>query len=274
MTPEAADEPRRFRRRRNRRPRSERRRAVFLLPNLITSASLMLGFWSMVQSIQGAFAYAAGAIVAAGICDMLDGRIARATRSTSKFGVEYDSLADVISFGCAPALLFYMWALLPLGPRGWVFASLFVICAALRLARFNVQQNVEERLHYQGMPTTLAGGLVGAMLWFVEWLELGAPLPRTAGIAVGCGFVTLALLMVSSVPYPSWKSIHLTGRQAFPTLVIAVLMVVLILLYREPAFFAVGCGYLLSGPALALWLHWHPTPARTPAPTTERTEGG
>jgi len=273
MTTEPVEPRRRFRRRRHRRPRSERRRAVFLIPNLITSASLMLGFWSMVQSIGGKYAYAAGAIIAAGICDMLDGRIARATHSTSKFGVEYDSLADVISFGVAPALLFYMWALQPLGPRGWVFASLFVICAALRLARFNVQQNVEERVHYQGMPTTLAGGLVGAMLWFVEWLDLGAPLPRHAGIAVGCGFVTLALLMVSSVPYPSWKSIHVTGRQAFPTLVVTVLVVVLVLLYREPAFFAVGCGYLLSGPVLALWLHWHPAPAR-PAPATEHIEGG
>jgi CDP-diacylglycerol--serine O-phosphatidyltransferase len=274
MTPEPAESRRRFRRRRNRRPRSERRRAVFLIPNLITSASLMLGFWSMVQSIGGQFGWAAGAIVAAGICDMLDGRIARATRSTSKFGVEYDSLADVISFGVAPAMMFYMWALQPLGPRGWVFASLFVICAALRLARFNVQQNVEERVYYQGMPTTLAGGLVGSMLWFVQWLELGTPLPRPAGIAVGCGFVTLALLMVSTVPYPSWKAIHVTGRQAFATLVVTVLVVVLILLYREPAFFAVSCVYLLTGPALGLWQHWHPVPTRNPTPVTEQTEGG
>ena len=228
------------------------RRAVYLLPNLITTASLMLGFWSIVQAAHLNFNRAAWGIVLAGICDMLDGRIARATRSTSRFGVEYDSITDMVSFGVAPAFLVYNWVLLPLGPRGWVVASLFAVCAAMRLARFNVQQNDEERVRYQGLPSTSAGGMVAVIVWFVSWLGIDTPLPRGVGLGVAVGFVSLALLMVSGVPYPSWKSLPLSGRHAFPTLVALVLGLLLLLLYGEPAFFGIAATYVASGPAL--WL--------------------
>ena len=151
----------------------------------------------------------------AGFADMLDGRIARATRSTSKFGVEYDSLADLVSFGLAPALLVYNWALAPMGPRGWIIASLFAICAALRLARFNVQQNVEERERYQGLPSTLAGGMMAVFVWFVGWLEIHPPFSTPAGLVITISFVSLALLMVSSVPYPSSKSLPVSVKPGF-----------------------------------------------------------
>lgn len=242
---------RRFRRRRK--PQGERR-AVFLLPNLITTAALMLGFWSIVQAIHGNWDRAAWGIVLAGVCDALDGRVARVTRSTSKFGVEYDSLSDVVSFGLAPAVLVYSWALEPLGPRGWVIASLFAVCAALRLARFNVQKHEEEREHFQGIATTMAGGMVAVMVWFVGWLGIEPPFSPLVGTVITAGFTVLALLMVSTVPYPSWRSLPVSGPAAFPTLVGLVLCIVLLILYGDPAFFAIGCLYLLTGPILWLML--------------------
>ena len=129
------------RRRRRRAQTGDRGRVIYLLPNLITSASLLLGFWSIVMSIDHRFERAALFIVLAGICDMFDGYVARATRSTSAFGVEYDSIVDMVSFGIAPALLVYTWVLAPLGNRAWLIAALFALCAALRLARFNVHVN-------------------------------------------------------------------------------------------------------------------------------------
>lgn len=255
---------------RRRRPRSERRRAVYLLPNLVTTSSMMLGFWSITQSMQGNWDRAAWGIVLAGFADMADGRIARATQSTSKFGVEYDSLADVVSFGIAPAVLIYAWALQPLGQRGWILASLFAICAALRLARFNVQQNVEERNRYQGLPSTLAGGMTAVVVWFVGWLGYEPPFSSAMGLIITGAFVSLALLMVSSVPYPSSKSLPISGRNAFPTLVGIVLVIVLILLYGDPAFFAIGMTYVLSGPLLGVMQLM--SPKRLPGPSTPPTE--
>jgi CDP-diacylglycerol--serine O-phosphatidyltransferase len=238
---------------------------VYLLPNLVTTASLMLGFWSITQSIQGHWDRAAWGIVLAGIADMMDGRIARATQSTSKFGVEYDSLADVVSFGLAPALLVYTWALAPMGQRGWLLASLFAICAALRLARFNVQQHVEERNSYQGLPSTFAGGMTGVMVWYVGWLGYEPPFATPLGLTITLAFVVIALLMVSSVPYPSTKSLPVTGRNAFGTLVGIVLGIVLLLMYGDPAFFVIGVLYVVSGPVL--WLATRRKPAPVPAPT-------
>jgi CDP-diacylglycerol--serine O-phosphatidyltransferase len=236
--------------RRRRRKDGQQRRAVYLLPNLITTAALMFGFWAIVQSIEGNWDRAAWGIILAGICDGLDGRIARATRSTSRFGIEYDSLSDVVSFGIAPAVLFYNFALVQLGERGWVLAALFAVCAALRLARFNVQKHQEERVMFQGVPSTLAGIGVAILVWFAGWLGIEPPLGRLSGLVMTAGFTTLALLMVSSIPYPSWKSVSFSGRSAFPTLVALVLGIVLLLLYGDPAFFALGIVYVLSGPVL------------------------
>ncbi len=241
-------EPRKPRRRRARRRTRTRGRAIAVLPNLITSAALMLGFWSITLSIGGRFELAALAIVLAGFADMLDGRVARATHTTSSFGVEYDSMSDLVSFGLAPALLFYNWTLLPLGPRGWLIASLFVLCAALRLARFNVKAQVEEQDHYQGIPSTFAGGFVAVSVWFTVWLGLEPPFPKVLGMAVTGSFALLALLMVSSVPYPSLKIIKIEGRRAYPTLVVIVLCAVAILLNHEPMMFGLGVVFILSGP--------------------------
>ncbi|MBW2281040.1 MAG: CDP-diacylglycerol--serine O-phosphatidyltransferase [Deltaproteobacteria bacterium] len=241
-------------RRRNRSQRQKQRRAIFLLPNLITTAALMLGFWSITEAIQGHWDRAAWGIVLAGVADSLDGRVARVTRSTSKFGVEYDSLSDVVSFGLAPALLVYNWALQPLGRRGWVIAALFAVCAALRLARFNVQKDQEEKLHFEGIASTVAGGSVAVGVWFVGWLGFQPPFEPLVGTAITASFTVLALLMVSSVPYPSWRNLPVSGRAAFPTLVGLVLAIVLLVLYTDPAFFAIVCIYLVSGPILWVML--------------------
>lgn len=268
--------PRRPRLRRPRRPRGERRRAIFLLPNLLTSASLLLGFWSITQSLQGHWDRAGWGIVLAAIADVLDGRLARATRTTTRFGVEYDSLADLVSFGVAPALLIYNWgALAPLGPRSWIVAALFTVCAALRLARFNVQQHVEERARYQGLPSTFAGGMVAVIVWFVGWLGLGPPFPAAVGLVITLSFVLLALLMVSSLPYLSTKSFPISGRHGFRTLVALVLGLVILLLYGDPAFFAFGASYVLSGPALWMIERWRTQPAASSeAATGESSDAG
>jgi CDP-diacylglycerol---serine O-phosphatidyltransferase len=247
---QGARESFRERRRRRRGGRRERRRAVYLLPNLITATGLMLGFWSITLSIRGEFEKAALAIVLAMVCDMLDGRVARATHSSSRFGVEFDSLSDLTAFGLAPALLMYNWTLLPLGPRGWLIAGLFALCAALRLARFNAKVDDPAQKHFQGIATTFAGGMVAATVWFVGWLDFSPPFPRALGIAITSFFALLALLMVSTIPYPSVKNIRLEGRGAFPTLVGILVFLVVVLLNHELMLFAMGVVYLASGPVL------------------------
>ena len=260
------------RRRRPRRGRKERR-AVYLLPNLITTAGLLFGFWSLVLASRGRFELSALAIFLATVCDMLDGRIARATRSTSRFGTEYDSISDAISFGVAPAFLMYQWALAPLGPRGWLVAAIFPVCAALRLARFNVAQQDREQTRYQGLPSTFAGGMVAVTVWFMEWAEIGPPLPRGLGLAVTVGFAALALLMVSSIPYPSLKSVRVGRRYGFQLLAATAVGGVVVLLHHEPVLFTLGILYLLSGPTL--WIlesRTHKAPAEEaadPPPSTE-----
>jgi CDP-diacylglycerol--serine O-phosphatidyltransferase len=234
------------RRRRRGRRRGNNRRAIFLLPNLVTSAALLLGFASIIRSTHQDFDRAALFIILAGICDMLDGRIARATNATSKFGLEYDSLSDLVSFGLAPALLMYNWALVPVS-RGWLIAALFVLCTALRLARFNVGAQEKYSVWYQGMPSTFAGGMVAATVWFVTWTGLGSPVVQPLTSLVTIGFAGLALLMVSPIPYPSLKIIQL-DRGSYPTLVALVLLSVGLLLAHDWLFFVLGLVFTLSGP--------------------------
>jgi CDP-diacylglycerol--serine O-phosphatidyltransferase len=234
----------------------DRRRAVLLLPNLVTTGALTLGFWSITQSIHGRFNAAAWAIMVAAILDTIDGRIARATQSTTRFGVEYDSLADVICYGVAPSLLIYVWLLEPLlGARGWVLAALFPICAALRLARFNVQVDVP-RDHYVGIPSTAAGGIVAMTYWFADWLGFSVRQGSAlGGFLLASGFVGLPLLMVSSLPYPNWRSLPLMRRHAFSSLVAAVCTLLLVLVNGEPALFLLAMVYLASGPLLQVRLY-------------------
>ena len=243
----------RERRRRRRGPRRGRRRAVYLLPNLITSAGFMLGFWSITLSIRGEFEKAALAIVLATFCDMLDGRIARATHSQSRFGFEFDSLSDLTAFGLAPALLMFNWMLLPLGPRGWLIAGLFALCAALRLARFNARADEPSTKYFQGIASTFAGGMVAVTVWFIGWVGYAPPFPRPLGVVITSFFALLALLMVSTIPYPSLKAVRIEGARGYPALVALIVFAVVVLLNHEPMLFGLGLAYVLSGPVV-WWL--------------------
>jgi len=241
----------RFRRRRRRRERRGRPRGFYLLPHLVTTAGLFFGFYAIVQAFTGDPDRAALGIVLAAVCDALDGRLARMARSASRFGLEYDSIADIVSFGVAPAVLAYSaGGLHELGRTGLVMAFLYVAGAALRLARFNVTPS-RFRGRFEGMPSPAAAGMVASTQWFVSFLEehgiaLDVPAPLVAIAAAGLG-----LLMVSSIPYRSFKELDL--RHSYGTLVIVVFAVALVIQEPSLTLFAIGLAYVLSGPVEWLW---------------------
>jgi CDP-diacylglycerol--serine O-phosphatidyltransferase len=221
-------------------------RGVYVLPNLITTAGLFSGFYSVIASLRGDFQIAALAIMAANVFDALDGRIARVTKTTSRFGIEYDSLCDLVAFGVAPGILVYRWALEPWGTLGWLAASLYVTCGALRLARFNVQFDNVEKRHFVGLPIPAAAEvIVTTVLLYYYFGGEGATYRHLVVLLI---VYALGALMVSNVPYFSFKEIHLYRRQPFWVLIVVILM--LKLLIAEPQLF-LFTGFLLyaaSGP--------------------------
>lgn len=228
------------------------RRGIYILPNLITAGSLFAGFYSMVQTLSGNFSSAALWIFIAAICDGLDGKVARLTNSTSKFGVEFDSLADLVAFGVTPGLMMYAWALKPFGRLGWLAAFLFVVCGALRLARFNVQVNTVESKRFVGLPIPAAASMVASTVLLFTHFGWPSSFKRVAILLL---IYALALLMVSNVKYYSFKDPELVKRQPFSFLVLAVIL--LIIVVAEPVimvFFVMLC-YVLSGP-LTLLITW------------------
>lgn len=247
-----ATPPPKSRRRRRRRPRDERQRDFSaLLPHVLTTGNLAAGFYSITLSASGNLDRAALAIIAAGVCDLLDGRLARMAGSTSRFGAEYDSIADTVSFGVAPAMLaFSAGALQELGWTGWVLAFIFTACAALRLARFNVQP---ERYtgRFEGLPSPAAAGMVLSSVWFGGFLrESGLALDIPAAVA-GLGVALVGLLMVSPIPYRSFKGVRLGG--SYPTVVVTVIAFAVILSKPAVTLFIVGLLYVGSGPAEWFW---------------------
>jgi len=241
----------RFRRRRRRRERRGRPRGFYLLPHLVTTAGLFFGFYAIVQAFTGDPDRAALGIVLAGVCDALDGRLARMARSASRFGLEYDSIADIVSFGVAPAVLaFSAGGLHGLGRVGLVMAFLYVAGAGLRLARFNVAPS---RFHgrFEGMPSPAAAGMVASTQWFVSFVrEYGISVDVPAPF-IAVGTAALGLLMVSSIPYRSFKEIDL--RHSYGTLVIVVFAVALVIQEPSLTLFAIGLAYALSGPVEWFW---------------------
>lgn len=216
---------------------------IYVLPNLLTTANMFFGFFAIVYSIKGEFLISAYAIVAAAVFDLLDGRVARLTRSTSQFGAEYDSLCDLVSFGIAPALLLFLWALQPFGRIGWLAAFIYVACGALRLARFNVQKNVIEKSHFQGLPIPMAAGIVASSVPAFTHLSLEAN--RNIGL-LAMTFL-LALTMVSSFPYRSFKDLDLRQRLPFHYLVVGVGLIVIIAWQPEVMLFTLFLTYALLG---------------------------
>jgi CDP-diacylglycerol---serine O-phosphatidyltransferase len=223
------------------------RKGIYILPNLFTAGSLFAGFYCMVSTVNGDYKTAALWILASSIFDGLDGKVARLTGTSSKFGVEFDSLADVVSFGAAPALLMYCWALKPFGRLGWLAGFLFLACAALRLARFNVQVETVESRRFVGLPTPAAASMASATVLFCYYLGYGAP---SYYIRVGTLILIyfLALLMVSNVRYNSFKDPSMIKRQPFAFLVLAVLLLIVIAAEPYIMLFTIFLCYILSGP--------------------------
>jgi CDP-diacylglycerol--serine O-phosphatidyltransferase len=252
MDPDSEKANRRYRRRK-RRPRSdgEPLRGLFLLPHLVTTAGLFFGFYAIVQAFNDKPDLAALGIVLAAVCDAFDGRLARFTHSTSRFGVEYDSIADTVSFGVAPAMLaFSAGNLQVLGRTGWVMAFLFTACAALRLARFNVEPG-RYRGRFEGMPSPAAACMVASTVWFVGFLRQFGLVFSVPEYAIASGTAVLGLLMVSSIPYRSFKELDL--RHSYGTLVLVVFAIALIIQEPSVTLFMLGAVYCASGPVEWVW---------------------
>ena len=239
-------------------PPVPRNRGIYLLPNLFTTAALFSGFFAIIAASQGRFEAACIAIFIAAVLDGLDGRVARMTNTQSEFGVQYDSLSDLVSFGMAPALLMYHWALLSLkhdgatlGKIGWLGAFLYAACAALRLARFNSQVGTVDKRWFVGLPSPSAAGLVASFVWTMVDLDRwsGTQL-RYVALAVT---VAAGLLMVSRIRYPSFKGGKGPQGDRIPFKMLFAMLVVIIGLVIDPSkvLFAASALFAVFGPLLA-----------------------
>lgn len=222
-------------------------RGVYVLPNLITTAGLFSGFYSVIASFRGDFQIAALAIMVANVFDALDGRIARVTKTTSRFGIEYDSLCDLVAFGVAPGILVYRWALEPWGTLGWLAASLYVTCGALRLARFNVQFDNVEKRHFIGLPIPAAAEVIASTV--LLYYFFGGEGATYRHLVILLLVYALGALMISNVPYFSFKEIHLHRRQPFWVLIVVILLLKLFIAEPQLFLFTVFLLYAASGPA-------------------------
>ncbi|KYG67119.1 CDP-diacylglycerol--serine O-phosphatidyltransferase [Bdellovibrio bacteriovorus] len=222
---------------------------IYILPNLMTTGNLFSGFFAVIQAINGKFDWAAYAIVVAAIFDQLDGRLARLTRSTSKFGAEYDSLCDLVSFGMAPGIMLFLWALQPFGRLGWVACFLFVACGALRLARFNVQANVVEKNYFQGLPIPMAAGIVASSVLAFQDLEWDP----TGNIGLLIMAILLAFVMVSNFRFRSFKDLDLKERLPFRYLILGVALLVIVALRPEVMLFVVFMSYAVLGAVFGIF---------------------
>ena len=238
-------------------PEPNPRRGVYLLPNLLTTGCLGWGFFAIISAIKGDFDRAGAAVFFAMIFDGLDGRVARWTRTESTFGKEYDSLADMVAFGIAPAIVSFQWGVARIaeygnawGRFGWIASFFYAVCVALRLARFNARHATADKRFFEGLPSPSAAAVVAAFVWFSsEWREPGLP----GLVLTFCITVIAGLLMVSSLPYPSLKNLNVNRQVRLVYFV--VVPVVLALIYAAPApmLLAMFTSFALSAPLLWLW---------------------
>lgn len=229
----------------------KRRRGIYLLPNLFTTAALFAGFYAIVAAMGGDFEYAAIAIFVAMVLDGLDGRVARLTNTQSDFGAEYDSLADMVSFGLAPALVAYQWSLSGLGKLGWLAAFVYAAAGALRLARFNTQVGIADKRFFQGLASPAAAAIVAGAVWVGNAYGFdGAQLMMPMFFLT----VTAGLLMVSNVRYYSFKELDLKGKVPFVAVLAIVLVFVFISIDPPWVLFGFFLLYALSGPIMTLVL--------------------
>ncbi len=225
-----------------------RRRGIYLLPNLLTTTSLFAGFYSMIMVLNGHFERAAIAIFVAMLADSLDGRVARLTNTQTAFGVQYDSLADMASFGVATAFLVYNWFLIDLGKLGWLAAFVFTAATALRLARFNTQAVSADKRYFQGLPCPPAAGVLAAMVWCASEYQLDG---RAVMIFALVTTLALAFAMVSNIRYSSFKELD-KGKVPFITVLVVVLLFACIAIDPAPILCLTLFSFALSGPILTI----------------------
>lgn len=229
-----------------------RHKGIYLLPNLFTTAALFSGFYAIISSMAGEYESAAIAIFVAALFDGMDGRVARLTNTQSAFGAEYDSLSDMVSFGVAPSLLMFSWALGDVGKFGWICAFIYTVAAAFRLARFNVQINVVDKRYFIGLASPLAASIVASYVWVgVEngLLEkYGAFFPVMSGVLI----VIVGFLMVSNVKYYSFKELD-RSRVPFVVMLPIVLVFGIVMYDLAIGLLAVSLLYTVAGPVSMLW---------------------
>lgn len=231
-----------------------RRKGIYVLPNLVTLAALFGGFYAIVMAMNGRYEQAALGVFCAMVLDSLDGRVARLTNTQSAFGEQMDSLSDMVSFGAAPALIVYEWALRGLGKTGWIAAFIYCACAALRLARFNTNIAVVDKRFFQGLPSPAAAALVAGFVWLVD--DAGIKHANLGdALTWGAFAITLfaGLTMVTNLPFYSFKVVHLRYSVPFATIVALALGIALINLDPPLVLFSLFCVYGLSGYVVYGW---------------------
>ena len=228
----------------------QRRRGIYLLPNLFTTAALFAGFYAIVAAMNNRFEAAAVAVFIAMLLDGIDGRVARLTNTQTDFGAEYDSLSDMVSFGMAPALVMYQWALSDLGKLGWLAAFIYTACAALRLARFNTQVGIADKRYFQGLPSPSAAAIVAGMVWSGEEVfELAGKTVEEVAFVLT---IMAGVLMVSNIRYHSFKGINFKERVPFVAILLAVLVIVVVSSNPPVMLFGGFLIYAISGPVLTV----------------------
>lgn len=250
-------------------PAPRRRKGIYVLPNLFTLAALFGGFYAIVMAMNGRFEMAVIGVFCAMVLDSLDGRVARMTNTQSAFGEQMDSLADMVSFGAAPALIAYEWGLKTLGRWGWIAAFVYCACAALRLARFNVNTAVVDRRYFQGLPSPAAAALVAGFIWVAA--DLGVPGPKLAwgmfGMALYAG-----LTMVSNVPFYSFKDVHMKRSVPFVVIVLIALAIAVVNIHPPSVLFGMFVVYGLSGYAVYAWRRAKGKPTSVISTSTDEPE--
>jgi CDP-diacylglycerol--serine O-phosphatidyltransferase len=241
-------------------PKAQPSKGIYLLPNLLTTGAMFGGFYAVVAAMQGKFEAAAIAVFIAMILDGLDGRVARMTNTQTEFGAQYDSLSDLISFGVAPGLVMYQWALVNLqslgvawGKAGWLAAFVYVACAALRLARFNTQIGKVDKRFFVGLPSPAAAAVMVGMVWVFHDLEVTG---RNVQIPAFMLTLAVGLLMVSNVSFYSFKDFDLRNRVPFVAVLVVLLVFALTTIDPPKVLFGVFLLYALSGPLMWAWRRW------------------
>lgn len=254
-------------------PLRPRRKGVYVLPNLFTLAALFGGFYAIVMAMNGRFEQAAVGVFCAMVLDSLDGRVARMTNTQSTFGEQMDSLSDMVSFGAAPALIVYEWALKGMGKAGWVAAFVYCSCAALRLARFNTNLTVVDKRYFQGLPSPAAAAVVMGFIWLMN--DAGYEQPDMhgwlAGVAMALTLIS-GLTMVTNLPFYSFKEFSLRRTVPFIVIVALALAIALVNLHPPIVLFAMFCIYAGSGYGVYVWRRMKGRPVSVIATSTDEPE--